>query len=62
MILNITSLTPCLLKGFYNKVCNLGVNQGWLCSGVSAESPIRDCSGLLYEKGSVYYGCHRCSY
>ena len=42
--------------------CSLEVDQSWLCSGVLARSPMRDCSSLLYEKGSACCECHRRSH
>ena len=39
---------------------DLGVNQSWVCCGVSAGSPVRNCPSLLYEVAC--YGHHRCSH
>ena len=41
---------------------DLGVNQSWVCCGVSAGSPVRNCPSLLYEEGLACYGHHRCSH
>ena len=36
------------------------VDQSWICCGVPAGSPARDCSSLLYKEGSACRGRHKC--
>ena len=37
-------------------------DQSLICYGVPVGSLERDCASLLYEEGSAFCGCYRCSH